>query len=72
MAIRIINDTAMERLSLEEIEQHRGEYAVLVGGEIESFHPTNAEALAAAFTKHRDREFSVQRVEPQPIEIRFS
>jgi hypothetical protein len=70
--IRIINRTAMERLSREEIELHRGEYALLVDGEIESYHATNAEALEAAFEKYRNGEFSVKRVEAPLIEVALS
>lgn len=71
-SIRYINAEAMERLSREEMDRHRGQYAVLVAGEIASYHATNREALETACAKYVLGEFSVQKVEPQPIEFRFS
>jgi hypothetical protein len=46
-----------------EIALHGGEYAVLVDGAVESFHPSNREALAAACARHLAGAFSVLRVE---------
>lgn len=70
-SVRLINSLAIERLSREEMARHRGEYAVLVGGEIESYHATCRAALEAAWAKHASGEFSIQRIEPQPIEFAF-
>jgi hypothetical protein len=67
-SVRVINRQAIERLSREEIERHRGEYAVFVDGRIESYHATNGEALEAACARHSFGEFSVQRIE-QLIEL---
>ena len=55
-----------------EIAAHLGEYAILVDGKIESFHKTNREALTAASRKYKYGQFSVQRVEPQPVEMGFA
>ncbi|HXI86227.1 MAG TPA: hypothetical protein VNH64_02115 [Parvularculaceae bacterium] len=53
---------ALARVSPEEIEKHRGEYVVLAGGKIESFHATNGEALIVACKKHQYDQFSVRRL----------
>lgn len=69
---RCVNSMAIERLSREEMDRHRGEYAVFVGGAIDSYHATSGEALETALAKHRLGAFSIQRIEPQPIEFTFT
>ncbi len=71
-AVHIINSMVIARLSHDELQAHLGEYAVLVDGKIESYHVTNREALASASGKYRYGQFSVQRVEPQPIDMGFT
>lgn len=54
---------APAQFSKAEIARHGGGYAVLVDGEVESFHRSNREALAAACARHLSGSFSVFRVE---------
>lgn len=71
-SVHITNSMVISRLSGDEVREHFGEYAILVDGRIESFHRTNREALASACAKYRYGQFSVQRVEPQPIDMGFT
>lgn len=68
----IRNCKAVEALSKKEIDAHFGEYAILVDGKIESYHSTNREALTIANKKYPYGQFSVQRIEPQPVELGFA
>ena len=68
----IINSLALQNLSSEEFREHRGEYAVLVEGRIASYHATNRDALIAACMKYRLGQFSVLKVEPQPVDMGFT
>ena len=71
-AAHILNCKAIEALSREEIEKHFGEYAILVDGKIVSYHPSNREALTIASQKFVYGQYSVQRIEPQPVEMGFA
>ena len=65
------NSVALSRLSSEEFEKHRGEFAILIDGEVCAFHKTNREALVAAMRNYAGLHFSVRRVEPQPVDVGF-
>jgi len=71
-SVHIQNNKAIESLSRQEIQAHFGEYAILVNGAIVSYHSTNREALTTASRQYAYGEFSVQRVEPQPVEMGFA
>lgn len=71
-SVHIQNNKAIEALSRQEIEAHFGEYAILVNGRIVSYHPTNREALTVACKNYSYGQFSVQRIEPQPVELGFA
>lgn len=65
------NSVALSRLSPLELDQHRGEFAVLIDGEVRSFYKSNREAIIAAREKYGRTHFSVCRVEPLPADVGF-
>ena len=65
------NSVALARLPKADFDLHRGEYAIVVDGKIESFHKTNREAIVEARRKFGGAHFSVRRVEPQPVDVGF-
>lgn len=66
------NAKALARLPHHERASHEGEFAVLVGGKIVSFHATNSEALGEAWRTYGAGAFSVTRVEGCPAEMGFA
>lgn len=71
-SVHVVNLMALSNLPQEEVEAHRGEFALMHNGVVESYHETKREALKAASAKYRRGQFSVQRVEPQPIDMGFT
>lgn len=67
--IHIRNWEALSRLPGVEIEKHRGEFAIFVDGEAKGYYPTNKAAVRAAYDRFRNVEFSVLRVDVQPVEL---
>ncbi len=65
------NSVALARLGLGQISDHRGEFAVLVDGQVREYHKTNREAILAARDKYSDVHYSVCKVEPQPADVGF-
>ncbi|MFN0023960.1 MAG: hypothetical protein ACKVS5_08670 [Parvularculaceae bacterium] len=65
------NSRAISELPKGEFETHRGEFAVLVAGSVSSYHKTNREAILAARSNYVLGQFSVQRIEPQPVDVGF-
>lgn len=68
IAFHLLDSVAIERLPVEERTRRAGDYAVVVGGRVESCHPSNREALDAALARHRYGQFSVQRIGPTGAE----
>jgi hypothetical protein len=71
-SIHFINACAFAQLPRDIVEAHFGEFAVLANGKVESYHATNREALIAASRRFPAGTFSVQRVEPQPVDMGFA
>jgi hypothetical protein len=71
-AAHIRNARAIEAMAPEELAKRRGQYAIVVQGEIVSFHETNREALTIAAKTYAYGQCSVQRMEPFPAEIGFA
>ena len=46
----------------DEADNAAGGYAVLVNGEVDSYHETSGDALVCGSEKFADTEFSVRRV----------
>jgi hypothetical protein len=70
-SFHIKNSMALAAMSDEEFEKHRGQFAIVVAGEIRSFHETNREAITEARRKLSGQQYSVQKVEPQPVDVGF-
>lgn len=69
--LHIANSVALTRISNDEFNVHRGEFAILVNGCVHGFHKTNREAILEARRRFPDSHFSVRRVEPQPADLGF-
>lgn len=69
--VHLVNLRAFLHLPEGEIQQHLGEYALFVEGRVTAYFPSNREALRVALQAHEIGEFSVLRVEPQPVDLGF-
>jgi hypothetical protein len=69
--VHLENLHALMRLSRAEFQQHLGEFALLVQGQVTAYFASNSEALRAALLRHAPGEFSVLRVEPLPADFGF-
>lgn len=49
-------------LSKREIAAHKGEYALIGAGVVDSFHRSNREALMEACRKYLNSQFSIRKV----------
>lgn len=67
-SIHVVNSLAIANLPKAEIEKHRGEFAILIGGAVCSYHKTNREAVLEARARYATGQFSVQKVEVQPVD----
>ena len=65
------NCLALSRLSDKELEQHQGEYAIIVAGEVVNYYSSLMEAVKQAATTVKNAEYSIQCVETQPIDMGF-
>lgn len=65
------NSIALARLPKEEIDTHRGEYAIIVDGKVCAYHASNREALLEAHRRFAMMHFSVRKVETQPVDVGF-
>jgi len=67
----IVNSVALARLSKEELDLHRGEYAIVMNGKVCGYHKTNRDAILEARRRFAGAHYSVRKVEPQPVDIGF-
>jgi len=70
--VHVVNNLALAKLTQEEIAAHFGEYAIMVDGDVVSYHSTNREAIKVAAQTYKIGSFSVQRIEPQPVDMGFA
>ncbi len=63
------NLQALANLPRQELELNLGKYGLFVNGQLIGYFATNREAIVAARQSHQFGQFSVQRIETQPVEL---
>lgn len=68
----IVNLISLQSLSIDELKDHWGEYALMKDGKISGFFSSNRDALIAANEKNmKHGTFSIQLVSNQPADLGF-
>jgi len=67
--MHISNAKALAELDKNELSANLGKYAIFHEGQLIDYFETNREALREAVQKFATGEFSVMRVETQPVEL---
>lgn len=67
--MHMANLQALALLPKHELHLHFGKYGIFVDGKVISYHDTNREAITTARQNYQFGEFSVQKIESQPVEL---
>ena len=69
--MHVENCKAFSNLSAEVFQEHKGQFAILVDGKVCDFFPTLSEAVRVANMQYGAGLFSIQKVEPLPVDAGF-